>query len=1751
MKKIHCTNAAIFLLLKAICLCVIFLNLFPVTVNAAIDELQLAVDKVLSPQLRWDNLTGEDEWLAGPKPVKNNGQFQIVLQPEQSISLLQPADAWLRLESSEFIDWQQAIQIEQSVDGQSFILRSLDFNQQQALLKPLPQTYIAQLQNISEKPLKLALYRSRYFSNSPALKYKKTFSFPLKTIDLLILPDEGLQRYYELQALNSVDLKIKGPQRIAILFRRPLNNQSLPAAESRIDLFLDDQLLSSQDIYFKEDYQHTIRAAAKRISVSQMQTLYVNIPEGQHRLSMHTASDLYFQMRSLEKFYWFDNNLPISSRWINAPENIKLSDQTLTDLQRRLLTQSRDNTKTDGSLRALEELESFISKVDIKAGATEMALLQLHKNIKQRYTHFVPVLPVSSTAPYSQRNLRYLKDSLQFRTDVKTFHLTQKFFLPRLQQIGEQSFSKLNTQPLEFHFSEADHASDLQLLIYNEHKLQNANSRPLKIWFQIDGQPAQQVKLRYLAADIEKIMHQSVTRNVLGKQTCCTSLLGMLAAAKGSADLVRVASFQLPLPATARHFKIWQHEGQPPLWIALQQRRGKVYHFSEAQYLHQLHIGGGFERFKQALHNYAASTNNISEETSHKNINVPVDSQVNLQTELWKSHWLPLIKQIHGIYQTRLKKIKLFKLGNHHLLSTEAINTIKDHALKAQQSQQWVLALQYWSRLWMNESAEVQQIALQNIIYNLQRTGQHALARQLQLSIVFSSLAVDFVDSQLQQLLIDYQQQDNADAQVALLFAIFAHQPNVKNLQQLASTLVTQGRWQQGLELLLLLPDSHQQLPAIQHSILMSALQVGWLNVFDEHLLRAKLSPAQTNKWLGLKALFARQNNLALKYLKSSMPEKDEQVKLWLSVLQDSQLLQSQLLSTDRSERVKALKQWQKLQLKINTDLASGWRTETASVISHGGQVVVKNLSTDVSLMHYLSRSKNEQASPLELQVAGPVTLKLDIRPLHEISQLASGKVQAINSAFQIRSGTQQQNILINHNLPSENWRVDNRFPGGVKSTQKIIPGQRFTHELNLGEGLHQLSIVGDVDLLIRLHRKINLLPVSVLPQISSQNMALVLNKDVPEATNDKLLTLSDEMIKEWISRDTWVQKTVPLQSLQTLTLQLQKAVKKQPELIAKAEKLYADNHYSQPLSATMSRLRHNTHWDNLNSVEQSDGFWVQRYKSWQPDSPQSRIYQALMWEPEHVLGKADEILRPANTQVVSVYNPRSTELQLRLWAISPLFIPTQSVAISYQVDNNEVQYRSVSAAGESISLALSRGRHSIKISLLQAPLQHRLGLSLKEANGQSVNLQKSRRYQLASPQQPLVYHLQGPAWIRVDKYIKDQSGGDYTESEYRYFPEGQQRLTLKVAPGEQSGFYRVFKRRENPAILEPRSMNWEDHYELETSTQNTSDDSFEYLPSENQPRKYSLYDGWNLGRQQSGTTSLLLTRVDQNLIIDELSISSDQYLETEVAYRKFNPMSRRWSYLAGLARLRQEGNTSVGFKSRLRGQFARLPIDWTVDGRAFAQQLESGLESSVQLQARLSQTRWLGSYFYHLPRLDVFARWLSADSEAGNTHIDRDVYSDYKNDHPSGFRLSETLVYRPYEDMELYTGLTLVSNANWQDLDQIRSRLGARLQWGNVRWDINARHLQFMADEDRFEDSTRSIIQGRILLEKWLYPRYRFELAAALDHDVDSGDDTVRVQLSVHQSEGRGYLDFSPAETLFRNVRQTKLNSELQNEFN
>ncbi len=1722
------------------------INIIFKPVYAEIDTLQLTVDSLSATEIRWDNLQGGDEWLQGRQPEKLNNQYQVSIAAGKSISVLQPPESWLRVVSRGDQLSHEKLLVEQSIDGNMFVEKKFYIDKDSRyLLKPVTQTSVIRMINSSKTDITIALYRSRVFITSPQMVYNRQLFIPdTKVIDISIFPDEGLQRYYEVEAMKVSRLKVSGPLRLQVALRLPMQKVYKPETEVHFNIKLNDKSVVSDDLNFMEDYRHTFRIDGKRQSVSDLSQVFINVPAGEHTLSLQGSRSIYVQLSSMGRQFLLDSNVTSGLRKFNDP--LSLNDFSSTSLkaelavfESRVMSLAKDNARPDGALYALSEINRKISSIGYKSWADIQVLKRLQKNIQRRFTVFKSVYLSADDRAEAFRHqwMRYRKNKLQYNLGVPASYLSKKYYSQRLATIAEDGFYLLSTDKMQFNLSSLSIGSDIQLLVLKDKdKDKLSTDTPQKIWLQVDDEIPRQINIRNIPG-VESRIRYSVTQKVLDSYACCESLTGDLAIAKGAVKLSDVYSIQLAVKPGVKSVKVWQVDATAPLWFSIQQRMAKRYQLSESQYLFALSEDDLFAEFVAGLNLYQQHLSD-----KHKSS----DEQY---TEM-QNHWQPLYKQLVFNYQNRLTNVKAFLFRHTSDLFNERIDKLQAVALKYEKAQQWTVAMQVWSKLIHNSDISTQIIALQKMVKGLQHTGQHALAKQLQLSIVFSKIdpSVDevsrtkiqaLVARQFRLLIDEYKNQANDDAIMALQSAFFVHQPGLSNIRSLAQVMVNQGRWMNGLQLLLMLPQQSQPL----ESVLLASLHTGWGSVFNKILSDNSFTESAVNKWRGLEAMFTHDFATAKKYFSRVDTDlgRDSEVMDWLELLNESIEIRESLASTNRNDRLRSIHRWQDQQKKLNALVLTDWRSDNVSIVSHAGQIELFNASTNVKLKQYLSRKKQ----PLQLLVAGPANFKLQIRPLHHI---VNNQVNALNRSYSIsnRQTGKKQLYLINQNLPAKNWQIMH-LPAKpekplVVDNSIYLAGQRIEHDLELGPGLHQLEISADEELLIRLQRQYYVTPVSALPQLTADNMMLLMQDDGLEGNADYI-----DAVKQTTP--------TPAEQLNRISLKLETNSSDIDKLIAQSEKIYADSGNAQALTSVINRIRRYSRWELLNTVQHSDGFWIQQFTDYNPESPNSLIYKSLL-DPE-TTDVIDELLGNGSKQVVSVFYPYDGDIKLSLRSLAPFFMLTKTVKVSIQVDDNEPQYQSVSAETEVVSIALLSGRHTIKIEVLQAPLHHRLMLALDDRNNEAVDNTQYRRYQISTKHQPLIYKLHGSAWLRIDKLLrKKDNQTDVVESNYRYYPEGDHQLELVENSSEGVSYYRVFTRKKSQQRYKDVSVSWLDKSATkgETDVMLYADNVVAFNQPENIKKPSVIIDAWKLGRQQDGTTSLLLTSVDQNLILDELSISSDKYIETELAYRKHNPLSKfihgRWFYLAALARVRQEGNNSIGVKSRLRGQFNTIPVDWTIDGRAYAQQIASSTESSVQLQLRLSQTRWLGRQFYHLPKVDLFARWLSASSDAAEINVDRDVYSNYKKDHPSGFRLSETLVYRPYQDVEFYTGLTLIGNANWTDLDQYRSRIGARVQWGAARWDINARNLQFMQDENRQAATSRSVVQARILLEKWLYPRYRFELAAAIDHDVDSGDDTLRVQFSVHQSEGRGYLDYSPAETLFRDLRQSKLKAGLNNEF-
>ena len=568
-----------------------------------------------------------------------------------------------------------------------------------------------------------------------------------------------------------------------------------------------------------------------------------------------------------------------------------------------------------------------------------------------------------------------------------------------------------------------------------------------------------------------------------------------------------------------------------------------------------------------------------------------------------------------------------------------------------------------------------------------------------------------------------------------------------------------------------------------------------------------------------------------------------------------------------------------------------------------------------------------------------------------------------------------------------------------------------------------------------------------------------------------------------------------------------------------------------------MLRIRSHTVWSSLNSIEKSSGLWVEKYRGVQSESVSGRSYQSVVLNDQG----ADEILSHGSTAVLSLYNTSSKEIKLAFKSLVPFFMRSQAITVSYQLDDGEAKEINVDQSLHTIKLKVPKGRHSLKIMLSNAPLYHRLWLSLLENNKLKRGMEKSRRFELSSAKENLVYAVKGPLWIKIDKRINNR-----ISTHQQYIPVSQKKLILFNKDDQDYAYYRVSYRDIKPAIK--KKYFYKQNNSTDVKTFITSNENINNISP---PKIISLIDRWQLGKQEDGTLTYSVSQVARDLVAGELTRSADEYFQMDMSYRIYNQLSDQWFYLSALARFRNQENSSFGVKSRLRGHFDFIPVDWSLDARLFTQKIDSGQAWSSQIKLVFSQARKLNQHFYHLPKVQFSRRILSDNTPSLNSRIDQDVFSNYKIDHISSLRLSDTFVYRPYRDVEMYIGAERISNSRWSEIDQLRGRVGWRLLVNNIRWDINARQTQFKVDSNRSIETDRNILQMRVLLEKWIKPRYRLELSASLERDMNADDKTLFVQLSLHQSEGRSYIDYSPAELLFRDLRQAKLSPELNNELN
>lgn len=268
------------------------------------DESQLGLLEQYPTPLRWDNVEGAPQWVAGAKPDHNlrRGLHLIHLHPGEEVTLRAAADTWLRLAGEGRTLRLEDLEISVSTDTRMFLevvpLKTID---PYSLLIALPRDKPS-LIRITLPPQRASnCVFAAFFSRRefwPALApHRGSLRLPGKEVRVQRDDESFSHGACPLNTGENLTLTLEGPTRLQLeaILQWPLNDPTrenpliLQAGLEGGDLF--PLLLGS-----RFDNRHRTRVEGTNVLVSRRMEGFLNIPAGEHRLRLRTTAPIYLSV---------------------------------------------------------------------------------------------------------------------------------------------------------------------------------------------------------------------------------------------------------------------------------------------------------------------------------------------------------------------------------------------------------------------------------------------------------------------------------------------------------------------------------------------------------------------------------------------------------------------------------------------------------------------------------------------------------------------------------------------------------------------------------------------------------------------------------------------------------------------------------------------------------------------------------------------------------------------------------------------------------------------------------------------------------------------------------------------------------------------------------------------------------------------------------------------------------------------------------------------------------------------------------------------------------------------------------------------------------------------------------------------------------------------------------------------------------------------------------------------------------------
>ncbi|MEN9866304.1 MAG: hypothetical protein RL748_1894, partial [Pseudomonadota bacterium] len=612
-----------------------------------------------------------------------------------------------------------------------------------------------------------------------------------------------------------------------------------------------------------------------------------------------------------------------------------------------------------------------------------------------------------------------------------------------------------------------------------------------RIWLQLDQQAPLEFKVGAPVA--AKLLHSDPA--LLGLQmqqwrygeSGGTTLDAAFSRQHLPAQLVAASSIELPLPAHIGRVKLWRELPGPAdtatssadatsnaPWVALKLRMAQPFALSETALLGLLE-----QQPPEGAASLLRAMGKVPDSSA------PQQHQAQLASQLQ-----PLLRFIGSEFNLLSHGISAptpaaSKPGEGHALAQQA-----KHARQLAQQEQWLPALEQWASVNRSAHPELRDEAERGQIQALLALGETWLAEQkLKQRLLFASRssARQQAVEQLSQL---YRSNFDWRSDLQLRCAAFMRLQDNASLRALALSLLENDHAGLALNAALLLPEK-ERTAEVQALMLRTALQKNWQQLF-ERLLAELPGNAERELWQGQRhASLGEWQPAATSFAISSKLGASSLAQDLSRHLASGLALQQQIAlerSKARANPAFGTPPGTALSPTLSPTLSQAWADWQAShpgprqwqelpgqILDFAGSHSLYQINQD----SYSHSYRAEPARPLKLRVLGPITLRLEARPLH-----ARHSRTMLEGWFKIEETASGQlwPLAINQNWPANGLKL--------VGNNDQVPGQAVWKELTLGPGWHELALSGEgMPLLINAKTLVPALPLPVLPLLTADSL--------------------------------------------------------------------------------------------------------------------------------------------------------------------------------------------------------------------------------------------------------------------------------------------------------------------------------------------------------------------------------------------------------------------------------------------------------------------------------------------------------------------------------------------------------------------------------------------------------------------------------------------------------------------------------------